>query len=394
LGAYQNGSIVVVRETFGVETTPGDFSTFVPTDPTTVTFYLRDPRNVVTTYEFGVDAEITNPSTGVYLLQVGPLDIGGSWYYRAEGTGAVVATIEGDFEVLASSVLEPEVSPPVDGPCQAWCDPQDIVECSNIEVGSDTSVLEQVALEASQILYSLSGRQFSGRCGPVTVRPCADNSGCWGPRSTLFPGLSPGAPQFAVGAWGPWPLQDGWGWGWGSASNCGCAPLSRALLPGYPVAEITEVKIDGIVLDPSEYRLDEWRWLTRLADADGNAQWWPGCQRLDLPDTEENTWSVSYIHGVVPPLAGGSAAAQLAGELYKFCTGAECATPAGTVQKTRHGVTVQMAPFVAWGRKDGNWATGLKMVDLFLSAYNPSGLRRRPAIWSPDGPPYARRVGV
>ncbi len=381
---YQNGTAVLIRETFGIETTPGDFTTFVPTDPTIVTFYLRDPDNVVVTYVFGVDAELTNPSVGVYILEPGALNLGGQWFYRAAGTGDVVATIEGEFTVLPSSVLAPVVSEPVNGPCQTWCDPQDMAECG-VDVGSDTSVLEAAAYEASQVLFQLSGRQFTGRC-TQTVRPCANECSCW---PDLFPGLSPGAPQFPVGAWGWW--ESGWGWG---RAGCGCGCLSRALLPGYPVTSITEVKVDGVVLAETEYRLDEWRYLTRMADADGNAQYWPGCQRLDLEDTEENTWSVSYVHGVTPPDIGKRAAAQLGATIYNACIGGDCKLPTGTIQRTRAGVTVQMAPFVAWGRVRGNWATGLPLVDLFLSSYNPDALKKRPVIWASGGPRYARRVGV
>lgn len=395
LGVYQNGSEVRITETFGIESIPGDFSTFVPTDPTTVTFYLRDPDGTVTTYIFGVDGEITNPSVGVYVLEPGALDIGGVWLYRATGSGAVVATIEGELTILPSSVLAPVQAEPAFGPCQVWCDPQDIFDCCSADVGSDTSVAEDAATAATQLLWALSGRQFAGRCiTSPPVRPIADGCGCWGPWSSwLTPGLSPGAPQYPVGAagWGPWGYW-GTGWGWGAA-GCGCAPVSRALLPGYPVIEVTEVKIDGVVLDPDEYRLDERRWLTRMADADGNPQWWPGCQDIAKPDTEVGTWSATYAYGEAVPEMGHQAAAQLGCEIYKSCVGLECATPPGTVQKTRQGVTMQMAPFVAWGRKDGQWATGLTKVDMFLSMTNPSGLRRRPTIWSPSGPAYARIVG-
>lgn len=393
MGTYQNGTAVEIKETFGFETIPGDFSTFVPTDPTTVTFYVRDPDGTITSYVYGTDPEITNPSVGVYILTLDAPNVAGSWHYRCAGTGAVKAVIEGEFTVLPSSVLTPVAAEPTNGPCQAWCDAQDIVDCdSSLIVGSDTQVLEAAAYEASQMLYQLSGRQFAGRCDSVTVRPCADGCGCW--PNWLFPGLSPGAPQFPVGAWGWWGTSWSAGaWGWGQA-GCGCTPLSRALLPGYPVTSIVEVKIDGVVLDESEYRLDEYRWLTRMADADGNPQWWPGCQRLDLPDTEPGTWSCTYVHGVSPPALGVRAAAQLGAEIYKACSGGECALPAGTRQVTRAGVTIQKAPFVAWAQIDGRWATGLTAVDMFLSAYNPSGLTRRPVSWSPGGPKYARRIGT
>ncbi len=394
MGVYQNGTAVLIRENFGIETIPGDFTTFVPTDPTTVTFYLRDPLGVVTVYVFGVDTEVTNPGVGVYELRPGPLDIGGVWPYRVTGSGAVEATIEGELTILPSSVLTPVQAEPTFGPCGVWCDPQDIFDCCSTELISDTSVAEDACVAATEILWALSGRRFAGRCNQ-TVRPIADSCGCW--PYQFLPGLSYGAPQYPVGAngfgWGPWGAWAG-GWGWG-ASGCGCAPVSRALLPGYPVVSITEVKIDGVVLNSDEYRLDERRWLTRMSDSDGNAQWWPGCQDLSLPDTEVGTWSATYAYGEVVPQIGHRAATQLACEVYKSCLGAECATPPGTVQKTRQGVTVQMAPFIAWGRNaQGHWQTGLTSVDMFLSASNSSGLRRRPTIWSPSGPAFARVVGA
>lgn len=280
-----------------------------------------------------------------------------------------------------SSIVEPTAAP-----CQPWITAQDVLDCCD-GATSDTSLLEDAALAASEVLYQLSGRQFAGVC-EQTVRPCANDCGCW-PSSSLFPGLSPGAPQFPVGLWGWW----GGGWGWG-ASGCGCGCLSQALLPGYPVVEITEVKIDGVVLDSDEYRLDEFRWLTRMADADGDPQYWPSCQRLDLPDTEEGTWSASYSFGMVPPTIGAKAASQLACEILGACGGGECALPQGTIQVTRAGITVLKEPFLVWGRRNGNWATGLSLVDVFLSAYNPRGLRRRPIAWSPGQPRYARRIGA
>jgi len=396
MGVYQNGSAPTITETFGYETTPGDFTTFVAADPAEVFFYFRDPDNTINIYEFGVAAELTNPSVGVYVLAPGVLSLAGQWFYRAEGNDIgpdhLCAVIEGELTILPSSVLLPDVSEPVNGPCQVWCDPTDVIDCSDLDLTSDLSILEDACASASEILYDLSGRQYSGRCAPVTVRPCANGCSCW-PASDLFPGLSPGAPQFPVGGWGWW-AGSGWGWGWNDV-GCGCGCESRALLPGYPVTSIVEVKIDGDVLDEDEYRLDEYRWLTRMADADGQAQFWPGCQRLDRPDTEPGTWSVTYIHGVTPPISGKRAAAQLAGEIYKACTGGNCALPAGTTQVTRTGITVVKAPFIAWGRINGHWATGLTLVDMFLSARNPAGLKRRPISWSAGrSAVYARRVGT
>lgn len=282
---------------------------------------------------------------------------------------------------------------PTAGPCVAWVDVDQVAACCSVDVGSDTSVLEDAALAASSLLFELSGRQWNGVCSQ-TVRPCADSCGCWG---WLTSPASPGVPQVPVFSWGGWGVF-GWGWGWGfgeggDGATCGCGALSRALLPGYPVVSITEVQINGVVLSADEYRLDGWRWLTRMADADGNEQFWPACQRMDVPLGEDGTWGVTYDFGVAPPILGEMAAAQLACQIYKACDGQECLLPVGTTQVTRQGISIQRAPFLSWGRIQGQWATGLNLVDAFLSAYNPAGLKRPPDVWSPDLPAYGVRLG-
>ena len=72
----------------------------------------------------------------------------------------------------------------------------------------------------------------------------------------------------------------------------------------------------------------------------------------------------------------------------------DCKLPSGITRITRQAVTMDFAGFRAWGRKGGIWQTGLPLVDAFLNAYNPHGLRRRPLIWSPDQAPYAYEVGT
>jgi hypothetical protein len=392
MGVYQSGNVVLVDETFYVETIPGDFSTAVPTDPTTVTFSVRDPSNVVVAYIWGVDGEVANPSVGRYVLTLAAATEAGDWFYRCAGTGTVQAASEGGFTISASSVLVPTTTEPRMGPCQAWCDEQDVALFGDTGVGSDWSQLEGVCVAASEILYELSGRQYGGVCVPETVRPCATGCGCWN-NWLPSPPLSPGAPQVSVG-WGWWGGGFGWGWGTeGSSEVCGCQPLSTVALSGYPVVEVTEVKIDGVVLATTEYRLDDWRYLVRLADSNGDPQYWPGCQRLDLEDTESGTWAVTYRAGQVPPLIGTQAAAQLAFQLWRAMNGSECLLPAGVTTIQRQGITVQRAPFTAWGIKNGSWATGLSLVDAFLSAYNPAGLSRPSAVWSPDLPQFARHLG-
>lgn len=399
MSVYQNGSTVFVDFTFYVLTDPTKHnpvwpSDYAPSDPTTTTFYVRSPDNDLLTFVFATDTEVTNPSVGRYLLELDAsvLDISNLWTYRVQGTGAVEAAAEGEFDILPSQVLEPFVSEPGFAPCQNWCDVQDVAErCSGSSAGSDWTKYEAAVQAASQILFRLSGGQYTGICRQ-TVRPFNDGCGCW---SWITSPASPGVPQwpvgFGFGAWGGL----GWGWGYGGCNSVlGCGPVSRVLLPGYPVTSVVSVNVAGTVLGASEYRLDGWRWLTRMDDSDGNPQFWPGCQDLSREIGEPGTWAVSVTSGQAPPVAGQLAATELACEIFRAMEGGECKLPQGATQAIRQGITIQMAPFRAWGQINGQWATGLYMVDAFLSSFNPAALKRRPSVWSPDIEPFAAKLGT
>lgn len=73
----------------------------VVTDPTTVTFKLKDPDGLITTYVYGVNAEVVKVSTGIYYIDV-TVSKALTWFYRIVGTGAVIAATEGTFVGLQS----------------------------------------------------------------------------------------------------------------------------------------------------------------------------------------------------------------------------------------------------------------------------------------------------
>jgi hypothetical protein len=247
-----------------------------------------------------------------------------------------------------------------------------VAACCNVET-STGSIFDDVADQASQLLYELSGRQFSGLCAATSYRPPCD--ACWCGYQILSRG-------YVIGPWDyGYPLY--------LCDSCmiACAP-SRVKLAGYPVREITSVKIDGDTLDPSEYVIWNHRYLTRLDNAR-----WPMMQDLTLPDTEEGTFSISYTYGASPPLMGQAAAAELACELYKMCAGATCALPNGTTRVTRQGIVIEKLAFTSWAFRERSWRTGLPQVDAFLSAYNPGGIRRRPVFWAPGKRQYAQPTG-
>lgn len=310
----------------------------------------------------------------------------------AVGTYTLVWSLDGSFApdtisseplVVVATAAEtlPPIPPPdgqaaVEGPCTAWLTGDDVAECcaaASAEVGTATVLLDDAADVASQLLYELSGRRWSGLCSREGVRPCHSNCGC---------GVQILSRGHIVNA------NDFWAC---TGRSCGCRELSRVKLAGY-VREVTQVKIDGVVLDDSIYRVDEHKWLTRV---DGSR--WPACAHADLPDTEEGTFSISYTYGKTPPLAGIEAAKQLACQVFMRCSnsgdGADCQIPDGVVRITRQGITMERA-FFGRDPKTGKWYTGLSAVDLFLNTYNPRGLARRGLFVSPKATDrYARPVG-
>jgi hypothetical protein len=266
--------------------------------------------------------------------------------------------------------------------CTPWITGDDVADCCSVEVSSGT-LFDLVAEQASDLLFELSGRLFPGECGPRTVRPSCNS--CWCGYQVLSRG-------HVVGPWD---------WGYPYASLCdyclvACDP-SLVELSGYPVREISEVKIDGDVLAADQYRLFKYRYAQRLDDGR-----WPIQQNLTLADTEDNTFSITYSYGADPPALGVSAAAQLACELYKECNGEACALPKGVTRVNRQGITIEKLAFTNWaftpsrharGGKAPGWNTGMPLVDAFLSAYNAAGLKRRPVFYAPGKRQYAQEWG-
>lgn len=115
-----------------------------------------------------------------------------------------------------------------------------------------TTRIERMLHVATEIMWRLSGKQF-GSC-PVTMRPC---------RQTCSGGTAYG--YWSGSTWTP--VLDGGRWynekcGKCAPSGCSCTEVCEVVLPG-PISEVLEVKVDGVVLDPSEYRLDNARKLVR-----------------------------------------------------------------------------------------------------------------------------------
>ena len=96
MNAYTVGTLVRLQATFTVSGTV--------TDPTAVTFKLRDPIGTVTTYVYGTDAQLVKSATGVYYVDY-TTAAEGLHAWRMTGTGTVVAAEEQQFRVRESSFV-------------------------------------------------------------------------------------------------------------------------------------------------------------------------------------------------------------------------------------------------------------------------------------------------
>ena len=305
----------------------------------------------------------------------------------AEGQFSIVWSNDGSFTadagvgvedllvttaILGLSPLPPLITDAgaIGPPCSAWTSREAVSGCCE-GFSDDTTDNQDAAIRAAtEILFEVADRLYSGECSSGYVRPCRQSCSCWGP--------------WSYGTTYTWdPHRATWAC---DGHACGCSPTSEVVLAGVPIREIEEVLIDGIALDTSEYALMEPNRLVRLRDLDEpNARnVWPGCQTMDLPETEEGTFAISYTYGADPPQAGRSAAAALACEIWRACpsgTG-DCVLPEGVTRVIRQGVTHEIAPMAAAELKNGQ--TGIPAIDSFVAIFAGGVAQSRSSVWSPD----------
>lgn len=255
------------------------------------------------------------------------------------------------------------------GPC-AWT--IEFNECCECWDALDPGAQQRALNYATTVLWAATGKQF-GEC-EHTVRPCGKSCAEQGWMGLYWnDGLfSPWLPYVFNGQW----RNCFCGTGCGS-----CEPDCQVYLPG-PVSAIEEVTVDGFLVDPSAYRVDDNKWLVRT---DGDC--WPKSQDFSvdagLGVFNDNTMTVTYTRGVPVPAALLDAAATLACEFAKACAGQACRLPGRLSTIARQGVqlTFQNIDVLI-----GSMFTGIAEVDQIIKAYNPYGLARPMRLWSPDMP--------
>lgn len=216
--------------------------------------------------------------------------------------------------------------------CAPWCTVDDLPADVADE---DSDYLEQCIALATTVLFEFTGRRWPGECDDV-IRP------------------------FTCGCAGP--------------SSCGCEPSGQLELPRRPVIDVTQVRVDGEVIDPDLYRVDGDRWLVYLDEEapDDALRGWPSAQRLKREPTEEQTFEVQYSFGTLPPDGANLIAGALAAEFVKaFNPDPEqakgCRLPRRVQTVSRQGVSIAVIdPLTLFD--EGR--TGIAEIDMWVAAKN------------------------
>lgn len=262
-----------------------------------------------------------------------------------------------------------------------WVTTQTVMDYLGNDAPTDQAGQAQLASQiqaATEVLYALSGRQFPGQ-QELTVRPTARpeqiHDEMWVRNLSYYYG------------WG----YGGWSqnWLWGSCPGCnyrGCAGSTTIGLGHSPIISIESIQINGEILDPSSYRVDDQKWLVRQ-----DYLTWPTCQKMYAPLGDPATFGVDFTFGENPPIAGQNACTILSAELYKASVpslAGSCQLPKRISSITRQGVSIAVLDPMTYLEKG---YLGISSIDMFIEAYNPYRQVRKPMVFSPDMVNVGRR---
>lgn len=230
--------------------------------------------------------------------------------------------------------------------CAAWAVEADLPEA---KPALPPERWAELLLVATETLWALSGRQWSGRADPpceATATLYVEQGVCWG--------------------WWPGVLDAGYVGNWVRSP---AAQAQRAVkLHHDEVTDVVSLSIGGVAF--TDYRRNG-SWLYRT---DGRS--WAEHAGLDVV--------VVYQWGKEPPLGGKRAVELFAVELGKAEAGdSTCRLPKRVISVVRQGVSMTLLDPQTF-LKDGK--LGIPEIDIWLASVNPKGLAERGSVWSPDVP--------
>ena len=232
---------------------------------------------------------------------------------------------------------------------------------------ADSEYAYEAVKMASQLLWSMSGRKYSGLVTVTERYICASRAYRLGQSSKNY------TPELVNGQVYNIPFDEFDDYA--ELTTDGMSPASRLRLRGRPVYKIHSVRDRaGKIISPSRYYLVDHSTLQA---------------RSGVPWTPCNI-EVTYTYGSPVPTSGKMAARTLAMEFIKLWSGDEdCALPQRVTSISRQGVSYTLLDnqdFIEEMR------TGLYAVDLFLKSTNPDRARAKARVFSPDVPRARRMV--
>ena len=235
------------------------------------------------------------------------------------------------------------------------------------ELGSyaNTEFAQEACETASYLMWTMSGRKFTGETTVTERYVCAKRAYRLGPSSRNYYGTLVSGQLYNI------PVADFQEYT--ELISDGLSPESRIKLRGRPVTKIHSIRnMNGTILSPDSYYLVDHSTIQATAG---------------VPWTPCNV-EVTYTYGSPIPTAGKMAARTLAMEFAKLWAGDdECMLPQRITSISRQGVSYTLLDsqdFI------DDLRTGLYAIDLFLKSVNPDKARARTRVFSPDVP-RARR---
>ena len=240
-----------------------------------------------------------------------------------------------------------------------WITPEELGDYAESEFAYEA------AKAASYLLWSLSGRKYSGVTTVTERYVCAGRTYRYGPALGTDQAILVDGDVFNF-------FSDDLDF-YEDMTSDGMTSSSRIRLRGRPVTKIHTIRDRvGNVISPDKYYLVDHSTIQSVV---GTA--WTPCNV-----------EVTYSYGVEPPTLGKMAARTLAIEFGKLWSGDDtCALPQRVTSISRQGVSYTLLDsqdFIDEMR------TGLYAIDLFLKSVNPDKARAKARVFSTDTP-RARR---
>ena len=226
---------------------------------------------------------------------------------------------------------------------------------------SYTEYTEEAIQVASNLLWAMSGRKYTGETVVTERYTCTLRNNRMGPSDRTNSPVLFGGDVYNI----PSGDYDEYS----ELTADGLSPDARIRLRGRPVTEIISMRNkNGDILDPSSYYLVDHSTIHI---------------RAGTPWTPCNV-EITYKYGIAVPVAGKMAARKLAIEFARLWSGDEmCELPQRVTSVSRQGVSYTILDNQEFIQE---LRTGLYEIDLFLKTVNPDNARRRSRVFSVDAP--------